>query len=139
MNDEVPERRALPQGVAAQHRYLADGIKKLRRSLGGSEPAARTLLDALLGDFGQHFALEERLMDRGGYPGIIGHRQEHASFLEKIRAMRARSDDSSSAIPFCPASSELMGVLADTLHSWFSKHEESSDRQAAEYLKIDEW
>jgi hemerythrin-like metal-binding protein len=130
MNDEVPERRALPQGVAAQHRYLADGIKKLRRSLGGSEPAARTLLDALLGDFGQHFALEERLMDRGGYPGIIGHRQEHASFLEKIRAMRARSDDSSS---------ELMGVLADTLHSWFSKHEESSDRQAAEYLKIDEW
>ena len=130
MSSERSERSELPGGVADQHRYLADRIKELRYSLVADEGSSGAQLEQLLRDFGQHFAFEEQLMARGEYPGLAGHQREHASFLERIRAMHSRCDD---------PSSELMGVLVDTLQSWFAKHESSSDCHAAEFLKIDEW
>lgn len=130
MSSDPSQRCLPPSGIAAQHRYLADRIRELRHGLSSDERSAATRLEQLLDDFVQHFALEEQLMSRGGYPGIAGHQREHASFLERIRAMRARCHE---------PSSELMGLLVDTLHSWFTKHESSSDRHAAEFLKIDDW
>jgi len=122
----------LPGGVAAQHRHLADEISQLQKALavGDDWDQASALLDQLLADLGSHFAHEEELMERGGYPALNGHRSEHEAFLARVRAMRARCDEHRS---------ELMLVLAEMLHAWFVKHEASSDRRAAEFLQLDEW
>jgi hemerythrin len=123
---------ALPAGVTEQHQHLAAEIKQVREILAAGETWASVgpLLDQLLADIGAHFAHEQELMRHGGYPGLPGHQREHEEFLAKIRAMRSRCDEEHS---------ELMGVLADMLHTWFVRHESSSDRRAAEFLKLDEW
>lgn len=123
---------ALPGGAAEQHRHLADGIKQIQSVIAAGEAWDHVcpMLDQLLADLGRHFAHEQELMQRGGYPGLAGHQHEHEAFLARVRAMRARCEDQHS---------ELVSVLAETLHGWFLKHEASSDRRAAEFLKLDEW
>ncbi len=121
----------MPDGVAAQHTHLSDGIGRLRANLANGAPweSLAAVLDDLLADIQEHFAHEEGVMESGGYPDVEAHRQEHAALASKLQAMRARCDD---------RQTELMSVLAELLHTWFTRHESTSDRRAAEYLKV-EW
>ncbi len=121
----------MPDGVAAQHTHLSDGIGRLRAELanGANWESVAALLDGLQADIRAHFAEEEAAMESSGYPEFEAHRQEHAAFSARIQALRARCDD---------RQTELMSVLAELLHTWFTRHESTSDRRAAEYLKV-EW
>lgn len=120
----------LPDGVAAQHGHLSASIRNLRlvhaAGVGWEELAA--LMDRLIDDVRQHFEFEELQMERGGYPRIDHHRMLHSSFMGRLTALRAECDR---------RETELMGILVELLETWLQSHEETADRHAIEYLKLE--
>lgn len=122
----------MPDGVAAQHSHLSGSIAQIQRNLeaGANWEQLASDFDCVIDQFELHFSHEEELMELGDYPAAAGHKQEHAAFLMRVRALRAQ----------CNAfQSELLAALTETLLVWLRRHERTSDRVAARYLGIDDW
>jgi hemerythrin len=76
--------------IDAQHRELFARIGALleaSRSRRSSEEVIR-LLEFLGGYVVEHFAAEERAMERTAYPNIEGHRAEHRQFMRELEILR---------------------------------------------------
>ncbi|MBK7580408.1 MAG: hemerythrin family protein [Myxococcales bacterium] len=130
---DQPRQRipTLPDGVSAQHGHLSASIHRLRHAHAAGEQweELARLLDRLVQDVAEHFEHEELLMERGKYPAFEQHRNQHGSFLRRLTALRAECER---------RETELMGVLCELLEAWFKSHEETADRLALEFLKLDE-
>jgi len=124
------ERQTLPDGVAAQHGHLVQMIRSLRKAHASGEgwDELAMQLDALLDDVREHFSYEELVMERGSYPALDDHRQQHSNFVRRIEALRRECDR---------RETELMSVLVELLETWFRNHEQSADRAVAEFLDIE--
>jgi hemerythrin len=115
--------------IDEQHRDLFANVAALRDSmrLGNASGALRTMnfLERYTLD---HFAAEERWMERANYPGLVAHRRAHqllvASFLERKEAF-ARKGPSAS----------LVIELSDWLGAWLAEHVGGPDREMARYLR----
>jgi hemerythrin len=121
------EQPTLPDGIAAQHGQLLGTLRALRTSWasGAGWDAVTAELDQLVRHFREHFELEELLMQRGAYPRLEEHQQQHAGFLRRLEALRGECER---------RETELMGVLIELLEAWFRSHEQHADRPAIEYL-----
>ncbi len=76
--------------IDAQHRELFARIAALleaSRSRRSSEEVIR-LLEFLGGYVVEHFAAEERAMEKTAYPNIEGHRAEHRQFMRELEILR---------------------------------------------------
>lgn len=74
-----------------------------------------------------HFRSEETFMALKGYPGLAEQRQEHAAFLEALRAFR-REFDASGITP-------LLAIrLNQLVGEWLVKHIGACDRSFASFL-----
>jgi hemerythrin len=126
----VSDRPTLPDGVAAQHGHLAALIKSLRVQLseGAEWSELARAFDRLNADIAEHFEFEENLMSQRGYPGVAEHRNEHESFRKKVAILRAECDHQQT---------ELLGVLVELLESWFKTHEQTADREVAQFLSAE--
>lgn len=125
------ELSTLPDGIAAQHSHLYGAIRGLREVWESGEgwDGVSGQLDRLLRQVREHFEYEEILMQRGGYPRIEEHRQQHNGFLRRLEALRAECER---------RETELMGVLIELLEAWFRSHEQHADRPAIEYLGVED-
>lgn len=124
---------ALETGVGEideQHRQLFEQIDRLlesARSGAGQEACLRTL-DFLGRYVVEHFATEERYMERFGYPGQAEHKRQHRELVEYYTEMRARVEAEG-------AKPTLIIQLQHSLVEWLNNHILKSDRDLGEFLK----
>jgi hemerythrin-like metal-binding protein len=74
-----------------------------------------------------HFADEELLMERIGYPGLAEHRRLHNDFRDAFGAFVQRFHDERANVALC---FDLMRALAD----WLRDHVAGADREIGRYL-----
>jgi hemerythrin len=68
-----------------QHKHLIDLINNLHEQMlaGEANAVLGQLLDSVLNYTATHFAAEEALMARMGYPGLARHRAEHEELTHR--------------------------------------------------------
>ena len=110
-----------------QHRQLFDTINELDKALkNGDGNSAVGLALSRLADYSLvHFAAEESLMERHGFPGLPTHRAEHDAFRKKIAALLA---DHKAGKPGVPV------LLLFFMQSWLKQHIKKTDKLYSAYL-----
>ena len=111
----------------AQHQQLFGIIRELFTAMrsGHGKAVAGEVLERLIDYTGNHFAAEEQLMEKHGYPQLAAHRVEHRNLENKVRAFKKEFDAGSIAITL-----ELMTFL----QNWLTNHVQTVDQQYGVYL-----
>lgn len=127
----TPELRVGVEEIDAQHRALIDRVNKLvdacaaGRCLAEVEP----VMEFLRTYVARHFADEEGLMERSGYPEREGHRREHEGFRRHLEALAGRL-----AAEGAGAGPELEAELQETVVDWLFDHICIRDRALGKFL-----
>jgi methyl-accepting chemotaxis protein len=77
--------------IDAHHRQLFDNLNEYFRTMmrGEGAAAATTVLETLVTSMHEHFAEEEREMERLSYPALAEHRRAHQAFWRRADELRA--------------------------------------------------
>jgi hemerythrin len=116
--------------IDEEHKELFDRVNKLlvaTQALRGRQEIA-PVLEFLADYVGSHFANEQQLMQRMGYPEIDGHLEEHAHFIEAYRELAAEVLQNG---PSTMVTVKLNRLLVD----WLRQHVSTSDRRLGAFLK----
>jgi len=115
------------QAMDDQHGILMDTVNELRVQLlqGAAREAVAARLERLIEFTGMHFACEESLLVRHGYPGLHAHQVEHARLMSEIRQALDRTQRGQNG--------DLQPLL-DFLRRWYLMHIEGEDRLYGEWL-----
>lgn len=110
-----------------QHGILMDTLNQLRTQLlqGAAPETINAQLERLVEFTGMHFACEESLLERHGYPGLQAHRAAHQTLMNEIRQALDRTQHEQNG--------DLRPLL-DFLRSWYSVHVETQDQHYGEWL-----
>jgi hemerythrin len=119
----LPWSRACDVGVQAmddQHAIMMDTMNELRLLLarGAKRAQEDELLNKLIEFTRMHFLSEEQLMEKYGFPGLVGHRAEHQRLLAKLQE---------SVYPLQHGETTHKGDVLRFLHDWFIDHVEGLD------------
>ena len=110
-----------------QHGILMDTMTELRLALvqGSGREQISLQLNRLIEFAVMHFASEETLLERFGFPGAAAHRVEHQRVLDWLRASahRAERREDTQMRP-------LLGFLRD----WLVEHIAGLDREYGAWL-----
>ena len=116
-----------------QHREIFKRVNKLSTACSegkGKEEVMRLLL--FLEDYiKEHFAAEEKLQLRNGYPGYASHKSQHTRFIADISRLAA-------AFRTEGATLSLVIMTNKTLTAWLVQHISKTDTDFAAYLKDQE-
>lgn len=76
--------------IDSDHRRLVGLVNQLAEALAAGEAAAElgTILDNLVTFTMAHFAREERLMQRIGYPDLAAHKSQHDGLLSDLAKLQ---------------------------------------------------
>lgn len=123
----------LTVGVATideQHRALIDEFNRLLEACHRHEgrEMVPVLIDFLDKYVKEHFADEERCMERAQYPQIDEHKRLHREFIGKIDGLHQQLDESGSSM-------SLIIQLNETLLRWFINHIKRVDKQLGAFLQ----
>jgi len=114
--------------IDEQHQRLIDIINEMFDALKAArgKEAVEIVLPKLVDYTKVHFANEERLMQKHGYPGYVKHKGLHDTLTKKVveYADRVKEGKSTAAV-------ELM----DFLKNWLTKHIVGVDKKYSPYLK----
>jgi hemerythrin len=110
-----------------QHRLLLEIVRELHSAMAaghGNDVAGNVLLR--LADYSVvHFAAEEDLMKKHGFPQLAAHRAEHRTFTEEILAFKKA---------FEAGSVNVTPDLVIFLQHWLHEHTQGSDQKYSEFL-----
>jgi hemerythrin len=111
-------------GVAeldAQHQTLFELANRLIRlhDAGPTDKQFFIILNELVRYAETHFATEEELMRRHGYPDLAAHEEEHRKFVERVFALNQRLGSADRTLSF---------ELLDFLKTWYIDHVLGDDR-----------
>ncbi|MCA9570235.1 MAG: hemerythrin family protein [Myxococcales bacterium] len=97
-----------------EHRVLIAKMNRLEVLLGLNAPrnTARAALHDLLTYTKEHFASEERYMERIAYPAVGTHKRVHVSLIERLEGYASAHS----------AGAELGQDFFDFLHFWLRAH-----------------
>lgn len=111
----------------AQHRQLLELLEQLNESLknGASEEVKEKIISSLIGFMVAHFAAEEKIMQKYGYPGLPDHHRTHADIAAKIKILNARHEKLSSAV-----NPEFMTFL----RTWLVSHIQGEDQAYGRFI-----
>ena len=116
--------------IDAQHKTLFERVGRLEAAVKAREPYFRLEeLFAFLKTYAlTHFAAEEGLMRKVGYPGLSEHVLEHSEFRQRLGSLipQWESEGDSTAT--------LVAVLA-FLDSWLTEHVKNTDQRIGDYLR----
>ena len=109
-----PEFSVNIQTIDAQHRQLMDTINILHEAMkkGRPENVINETCDHLAEYVGAHFAAEEELFVKYGYPRLAQHKKEHDRFRSKIEDFKKQLQAGKASL-----SVDLSIFLFDWLHS----------------------
>ena len=114
--------------VDRDHRKLVDLLNDAygRMMTGEGGQVAITVANELSGLAARHFADEERLMSRIGYPGLAGHKKIHQDLLDRFGQLFDRFKRGDKG-----AGTDLFEYLA----GWLKEHTFKQDRAFVEFAK----
>jgi hemerythrin-like metal-binding protein len=112
--------------IDTDHRILLALVNQISMPETKVDPiAVEFVLDELLGYTAMHFAREEGLMEKAGYPGLDDHRAIHKAMIFEVRQLQGR------LVAFTPR-------LGDDLHrflaNWLMQHILVEDRRYIPYV-----
>ena len=111
----------------AQHKQLFVIIQELYTAMrsGRGKSVAGDVLRRLIDYTVKHFAEEEKLMEKNGYPQLPEHRVEHKALVDKVVAFKKEFDSDTTNITL-----ELMTFL----QKWLIEHIQKVDRRYGDFL-----
>lgn len=118
--------------IDADHKHLIDLLNRLHfMTMAGDEPAAvAAALDELVAYARGHFAREEGLMRRAGYPGLADHREHHRQLAERLQTFRYTFE----------ADPERFDIAAfyDFLADWLVVHVLDEDMKLKPWIDVEQ-
>lgn len=116
------------QVIDAQHKNLVSLLNQLHHSMsaGHGKDVLGEILGSLVRYTQSHFATEEQLMQKSGYPDFIAHRREHELLTRQVVDFQ-RDFEAGKA-----------GVTVDVmqfLRNWLQTHIRESDQKYAPFLQ----
>ncbi|WP_018869021.1 bacteriohemerythrin [Thioalkalivibrio sp. ALgr3] len=93
---------------------LLEAVGRAREE--GDDNAVREAFAAFVEFNREHFAREDELMERVGFPQKDYHRQEHAAHLARWEALLAGLEDGSLQ------GADLVSALDDEIIPWYQRH-----------------
>lgn len=112
------------------HQELVEKLQELGRAMkkGRGREVMGDLLAFLRSHADAHFAVEEKLMKRSGYPGYPEHRAMHEAFRKEL-ATRTEAFDRD------PGAAWHITETHGWIMRWLSHHEIAADSPLGEYLR----
>ncbi len=116
------------QPMDRQHTVLFGLLNSLHFSMmkGQAQTLTGPLLKKLIDYTHTHFAEEEALMAKAGYPGLPDHRVKHRDLLKQVEDLAARHQRGEMAVNL-----QLLNFLRD----WLSNHIPNVDHEYGPWLK----
>jgi hemerythrin len=110
-----------------QHKELIRLINDLHDAMmaGNSQSVMKEIFENLNSYIRTHFATEETLMQKYGFPGLDAHRKEHAKFAQRIFEFQEQFEKGQNGLAL-----KLMPLL----ENWLEAHLISSDKVYAAFL-----
>jgi hemerythrin len=114
--------------IDAQHQDWLAILNDLYEAMaaGTDKDSLGAILDRLVSYCGWHFAAEEQMMRRSGYPGFAAHQAEHNELTERVFTTQLKRDHGLDL----GLSVETLTVLRD----WITHHILGSDLAFARFL-----
>jgi len=113
--------------IDRQHRRfiaLANELSDSLRKSKGPDFVAGLVHDLI--DYAEtHFKTEEKYFEQFGYPHAHSHKVEHATFLDRITAVKSRLDGGEGVLSF-----EMLRFV----NNWLLNHIKSSDKHYSLFL-----
>lgn len=131
VNDPLAWQEEYGTGIAsidAEHRELFRQARSLHRALfdAEAEQTSAKLFPALVQTTEEHFATEEELMRKYGYPGLETHKEQHRKIIKTL------ADFASNYEAWKTASRKEVGIF---IKNWVMTHILTEDRKLGTYLK----
>lgn len=122
----TPEYSVGDDEMDRQHQRWFEILNDLAWALktGAAEEATARAMDSVLGYTRRHFADEEKLMARIGYPDLAAHRLQHCQFVDTLTQYAGPSRTETSPWEF-----------AQLLRGWLRTHIRVVDRRYAEFIR----
>ena len=113
--------------VDLQHKKLIGLINDLHDAMAKGQ--AKAILGEILGELvnycASHFAMEEKLFDRHGYPDAANHKEKHQKMTAKVLALQMQFDQGRAMMTL-----EVM----EFLQQWLDKHILGTDKKYVPFL-----
>ena len=111
-----------------QHKRLIDILNQLREAhaQGRGKQTLAQAIERLHAYASSHFASEEQLMTRHGYPDLESHHREHMDFAAKMEDFEERLES---------PGVNLSGEVIEFLEDWLATHIKTSDKSYASFFK----
>ena len=130
---KIEWNESLSVGVAEideQHKCIFDKFNAFSKACDDGHGAGQ--LNELLWFLGSyvatHFASEERLMQRVGFPQYPNHHELHTAFVSEVDALMGRFSKEG-------PSEDLVSTVNEVLESWLIEHISITDRSIGMYVK----
>ncbi len=113
--------------IDEQHHRLVDLLNGLHQAMSQSKPreAIGAVLDELVAYTGSHFAYEEGLFDKHGYPEQAKHKELHVKLVEQVLAFQRQ---------FKAGERNLDVEIFNFLKDWLVNHIMGVDRRYSTFL-----
>lgn len=112
--------------IDTQHRRIVDYINQLYDVIAGKDQTAvHDILEQVVNYTLTHFAFEEKMIERAGYPHTEAHREVHRLFAERMQHYRARLEKGE----------DVSRKLLSDLQIWLTNHIKTEDRDFASLVK----
>ncbi len=110
-----------------QHQRLFAAVNELDEALssGQGSTVVEDVLKQLMDYTASHFAAEEKLMERYGFPGLADHRFKHEELTRKVMALHEEYKHGNIGVPLS---------LMLFLQTWLKEHILGTDKQYSEFL-----
>jgi hemerythrin len=116
-------------GLDAPHADMLHRAAELAQAAGARQASkVASILDGLLDATALHFAFEEELMERTGYPERGAHRAAHDLFLQDLHL-------SAQEIATSGVSPRVLEWATVRLQQWLRFHMEANDRPLTQHLQ----
>jgi len=117
--------------IDAQHKRFFDATQELYFKILNSagEEAVQESLGFLKKYAIEHFATEEAMMEKHGYPGLAEHKKEHAAFIERLEGLADEFD------VFKAPTQEMADKILQLSQDWLLEHIADEDTHYAPYVK----
>jgi len=114
-------------GIDGQHRELFDRASQFfAAAVADLEPTLNRAFLYLDSYVRFHFAQEEALMARLGYPELSAHREEHREYIRRLDAVKSHFESEGD-------SASVVAALDGLLRLWLVEHIGTSDRRVGAF------
>jgi hemerythrin len=112
--------------IDKQHQRIVDYLNELNEANDtGNHEATNHVLNELVDYTLTHFAFEEELQEKAGYPFLKAHKRVHEIFVKRVAEFQARAAAGQNVAP------ELLSMLK----IWLVNHIKGDDADYAESVK----